>query len=439
MKRLLSALLASFAKSPNSGRSPCRARRACPGVERLEARELMTAGIQPVGSGTVTQTYNPPKVAPAADPEPDSSITNFAATPVSGTQVNLSWSGGGGASGNYVCELIAGKWMEIGYTNDPSNSYAVTGLTPGTSYQFKVGCFPEFADPPGDLFYSNTLTATTPSPVAAPPATPVFAATAVSATQINLSWQKTAGASGYYVDEWVSTNGVGAWKTIATLGSTSTGYTFSSLSPHTTYYFTLGAFNSAGTKFAAYQSATTFTLTPPAVPAFTATAVSGTQVNLAWSAVANATGYLVDQWVNGAWKQVGTLNGSSTSFSANNLTAGGTYYFTVGASNAAGTTWAASRQVTTVVTTRTPAAPVFTATAVSTTQVSLSWLPVSGATGYVIDEWYQGAWKQIGTAGAGSTSFLANGLPQGTTLYFIVGAFNGAGTTWAANSQSATT
>jgi hypothetical protein len=438
MKPFLFSALASLKRSSKRGHSRAQSRRACPGIECLEARELLSTGLQPAPAPIATQVYNPPKVAPPATGS-DAGISHFSAQAVSQTQVQLSWTGGDGGSGAFVCELINGRWMEIAYTNDPKG-YLVTGLQPDTTYQFKLGDHYALTNP--DLDYCNTQTVTTlmttvPRPT--PPATPVFAATAVSATQINLSWQKTAGATGYYVDEWVVSNGVGNWKTIATLGASSTGYIFSSLSPNTTYYFTLGAFNAVGTTFAAYRSATTFTLTPPGAPAFTATAVSGSQVNLAWSKVPNATSYLVDEWVNGAWKQIGILNGNTTSFSANGLSPGSTYYFTVAAANAAGTTWASYHQVTTLTTSTTrPAAPVFTATATSSTQVSLSWQPVAGATGYVIDEWYQGAWVQIGTVGGASTGCTVSGLPAGTTLYFTVGAFNSAGTTWAGTYQSAT-
>ena len=63
---------------------------------------------------------------------------------------------------------------------------------------------------------------------------------------------------------------------------------------------------------------------------------------------------------------------------------------------------------------------------------------MAGATGYLVDEWINGAWKQIGSLGSGSTGCTVTGLSPNTTYYFDVAAYNAAGTTWA-NSQSATT
>ena len=62
---------------------------------------------------------------------------------------------------------------------------------------------------------------------------------------------------------------------------------------------------------------------------------------------------------------------------------------------------------------------------------------MSGASGYLVDEWINGAWKQIGNFGSGVTSVSVTGLSPGTTYNFDVAAYNSSGTTWA-NSQSAT-
>ncbi len=72
----------------------------------------------------------------------------------------------------------------------------------------------------------------------------------------------------------------------------------------------------------------------------TANVVSASQVNLAWKSVAGATSYLVDEWVNGAWKQIGNFASNTIGCSIPGLTAGATYYFDVAAHNSSSTTWA---------------------------------------------------------------------------------------------------
>ncbi len=262
-------------------------------------------------------------------------------------------------------------------------------------------------------------------------AAPSFTATAVSGTQINLAWTPVAGATGYEI----KING-GDYEGNCNLSSNYTSYAVTGLSPNTTYNLDVAAYNAAGTTWANSQSATTLSqnTVSPAAPSFTAKAVSATQINLAWTGVAGATGYLVDEWINSAWKQIGSLGSSSTGCAVTGLSPNTTYYFDVAACNAAGTTWANSYQSATTF----PAAPSFTAKAVSATQINLAWTGVAGATGYLVDEWISGVWKQIGSLGSSSTGGAVTGLSPNTTYSFDVAAYNAAGTTWG-NPQSVTT
>ncbi len=82
----------------------------------------------------------------------------------------------------------------------------------------------------------------------------------------------------------------------------------------------------------------------PSAPSFSLSAVSSSQVKISWSYVSNATSYVIDEWVNGAWKTIGTMNSSTFSATVSGLSGSSTYDFDVGAQNAYGFTWAANYQ-----------------------------------------------------------------------------------------------
>ena len=165
----------------------------------------------------------------------------------------------------------------------------------------------------------------------------------VSATQIALTWRRVAGAAEYLLDERIN----GRCVLIATMDKHATGCTISNLTPSTTYSFRVGASRGTCTAWAHGKSATTAHLSPPAAPSFTAFAISTTQIGLAWGLVADATSYLVDEWISNSWVQIGTMSGSSTGSTLSGLVPNTTYYFDVGASNAAGTAWGPQQAATT--------------------------------------------------------------------------------------------
>ena len=105
-----------------------------------------------------------------------------------------------------------------------------------------------------------------------------------------------------------------------------------------------------GTGLASVSSAvTTKGVRAPAAPSFTAAAVSGSEVDLSWSTVSGATGYVIDELSSpGKWSQIGKVGSSATEYAVTGLSSGATYTFRVGASNSAGTSWANSQSVTTL-------------------------------------------------------------------------------------------
>ncbi len=178
-----------------------------------------------------------------------------------------------------------------------------------------------------------------PGPDVTAPSVPTgLAASSVTQTTLTLTWNAstdpTVGGA--------TTSGVANYRIYVGgtfLGSvTSAGANVSGLAPGTSYSFTVSACDGAGNCSA--QSAALVVVTqagdtqPPTVPTgLVATAVSSTQINLAWNASTDnvgVTGYQVYQ----GGIMLGTVAGTSASVSQ--LAPGTAYTFTVSACDAAG-------------------------------------------------------------------------------------------------------
>ena len=89
-----------------------------------------------------------------------------------------------------------------------------------------------------------------------------------------------------------------------------------------------------------------------------------------------------------------------------------------------------------------PAIPTaVTASAVSSTAISIGWSDVAAETGYRIERSKDGAtdWMQLDTTSGGTTTYSDNGLDQGTTYFYRVVARNAVGESAPSDIASATT
>jgi len=159
-----------------------------------------------------------------------------------------------------------------------------------------------------------------------------LSATAVSPNAINLTWSDNASdETNYRVER--SLDG-SSWAEIATIGAGSTSYGSVGLTANTRYYYRVRAYRSHGNRYSEFSAiASATTLLDLAAPSgLTATAVSGTQINLGWTDNSTDESYFrVERSPNGTtgWAEIGTALAGITSFTNNGLTPGTTYYFRV--------------------------------------------------------------------------------------------------------------
>jgi len=176
-----------------------------------------------------------------------------------------------------------------------------------------------------------------------PPAAPTnLTATTFSSSQINLTWTDNANnENGFKVEQ--STDGV-AFTQIAMLTSNTVSFSVTGLSASTTYHYRVVSFNDAGnSSFSNTASATTFAAPPPlpaAPTALTATAISRTQINLAWTDnSSNESGFKIERCKNPNctnFAQIAQVGANVATFTDTTVTKNTAYSYRVRAFNAAG-------------------------------------------------------------------------------------------------------
>jgi prepilin-type N-terminal cleavage/methylation domain-containing protein len=175
----------------------------------------------------------------------------------------------------------------------------------------------------------------------------------------------------------------------------------------------------------------------------TANAASFTTINLAWQAVANSTGYVVEQSNDaGFTTAVVDTNASTNNAVATGLTAGNTYYYRVRPVGSVGTgNWSNVANATT----NALATPVITATSTSGTSITVSWPDIQYETSYTLQyttngsSWTSPAPTVVSGIPADTTSYPVTGLATGVQYFFRLQALAPANTSsWSATANTYT-
>jgi fibronectin type 3 domain-containing protein len=346
---------------------------------------------------------------------PLASVSGLQATAASSGQINLSWTANPNAvSYNVKRATTPGGPYTTLATGVTATSYSSSGLSAGTAYYYVVS-----ATNVGGEGANSAETGATTFPAA--PAT--LTATAVSSTQLNLTWGASNGATSYTVKR--SATSGGAYTTLAT-GVTGTSYSDTGLNAGATWYYVVSASNTGESVDSTEASATTFAETPSGLAA---TVVSSSAIDLSWNATAGATGYDVKRSTSagGPFDTIASAV-TATAFSDSGLNAATTYHYVVAATNAAGASPdSASVNATTLP--LPPATPSGLAATPGIAQVSLTWSAVSGATGYTVKRaTVSGGSYAVVASDLASPSYTDTGLTNGTTYYYVVNATNTGGT-----------
>jgi transcriptional regulator CtsR len=308
------------------------------------------------------------------------------------------------------------------------------GLTPATPARENV-------------YSGGRLVAVEEAGLAIPAAPSSLSATAVSGTQINLSWTDNSNnETGFKIER--KTGSGGTYAQITTVGANIISYSDTGLSASTTYYYRVRATNSVGDSAYSNEAYATTLATIPSAPSnLAASAVSSSQINLTWTDnSSNETGFKIERKTGsgGTYAQIATVGANVTSYSNTGLSASTTYYYRVRATNSGGdSAYSNEAYATTQAAQTIPTAPSgLAATKASTSQINLSWTDNSNnETGFKIERKLGagGTYAQITTVGANVVSYSDTALSNGTVYYYRVRAYNGMGDSGYSNEANACT
>jgi fibronectin type 3 domain-containing protein len=375
---------------------------------------------QTSSTGTVTE-------APAAP-------TGLKAMP-GNAQASLTWGVSSGATSYDVKRSTSngGPYGQLASSSSPS--YTDESVNNGATYYYVVAAVNAMGDSA-----DSAQAAVTPDPTITTPSVPTSVAATAGNAQVSLHWSASSGATSYHVKR--ATNSGGPYT--QTGSPTTAGFSDSSVTNGTKYYYVVSALDSAGESANSTQ-VTALPVAPasvPAVPVGLAATSGNAQVMLSWSASSGSTSYHVKRATasGGPYSLIGSPTaGSYTDTGASN---GTKYYYVVSAVDAAGESANSSQVSATPAapappppTTSIPGVPAGLTAAAGNAQVSLSWSAATSATGYHVKRATTsgGPYTQIGAPT--STSYSDGSLTNGTTYYYVVTAFDSAGES--ANSAAA--
>jgi hypothetical protein len=272
-----------------------------------------------------------------------------------------------------------------------------------------------------DFIAADSALDTMPAPAPRVPAAPVVSAAASGDGSVTLSWSLITGATAYNV---YFAAGTSVTKNDARVSQALPPKTVSGLSNGTWYAFAVSAVNAAGESELSAAAAGR-PLVRPMAPVIASVVPSDGSVTVAWNAVPFADSYIL-YFQKGAAADTSSaaFTGAVSPKIVAGLHNGARYAFAVQAINSMGRSDLSAPD--TAVPAGVPGSPVFSAVSPADGAVTLSWLPVPGATAYNV---YYAAGDTARATDAKIAGALSprtiSGLVNGTRYAFALSAENG--------------
>ncbi len=203
-------------------------------------------GIQePLLDVSDTTLFNP-LLVPGTGGMPPAPPANLVASAVSSTQISLTWVDSDNTEIGFKIERCTGvgcsDFVQIATVGSNVAGFSDTGLSGSTGYSYRVRAY----NTAGDSAYSNEATAETQAPPALPAAPTNLAATAVSKSQINLTWTDNASnETGFRIERCKGATCTN-FSLVITVSANVTAYSNTGLAANTSYRYRVSAYNGSG-------------------------------------------------------------------------------------------------------------------------------------------------------------------------------------------------
>lgn len=386
-------------------------------------------------AGVTLAVSGPPAPVPGAP-------QNLAASVNSNGQVVLTWTPADSLATRFHIErqMAGSAFTEIDVLQAAASTFTDSNVTAGATYLYRVRAEDDYGFSP----YSAVVSVTVPVAQLLPLPPSNLQAVAVNQTQINLTWNATnTNATRFHIER--KTGPAGTYAEITTVPGTAVSYQDTTVQPNTAYTYRIRSEGTSGalSAYSSETSATTPALPLPPAPTLQGTATSSSQIHLSWSTT--ATGIILfsveRRTTSGAYSQIGQPSATSTVFDDSGLSGSTTYFYRMRVETNAGFS-AYSNEVSVTTLQALPAAPTnLQATAISTSQVNLTWTNNAPDATAIRVEYQPAGSASFTDTGAAATlaSTAVTNLQPNTAYSFRVRAQNAAGYSTYSNTSVATT
>jgi uncharacterized protein (TIGR03437 family) len=360
-------------------------------------------------------------------------------TPIPPNQIRVRWTPMDDLAVRFHVERQSGgsgPFSTIAVVTTATPVFTDFGVTSGSPYAYRVRAENEY----GYSAYSNVASTQISIPQVAPPTN--VQAVAVGQTQVNLSWNPAnTNATSFQIER--KTGAAGTYSTLALVASTVATFQDSTVTPSTNYVYRMRSQAASGlSSYSNESTVNTPALPTPSAPSLTATAISSSAVRLAWSSTSTSIlRFRIERRTSTSqFIEIGQPGPTAASFDDSGLNASTAYTYRMRVETASGFS-SYSLESTATTPSALPTAPVLQASAVSATQVRLSWVSTaSGLLGFRLERrTATSQYTEINRPGPSATNLDDVGLSPSTTYFYRVRVETAAGLSGYSNEATAAT